>query len=328
MRKTEQEFVEEGFSSEELATMNGPSPDVPESAPVEVIAEGGQSPAPAAEISPEAIVEPGVKAPQMVDVRALQEARASKRAAEEELAKFKAEYIRIDERLNMLNQAMAAPKDEPKPPTMDDDPLEYIKHEFTQTRAQIEEMKAAQAQQAEFERQNAQRQSIINQADAVLNVSRAKHADVDDAFNFANEAVKAEISRRLQSQGMAGQQFYEAANKMYSDTMLRYAAECPQDPDDAAEHIRRHARFWGWAPQLVQQEQQVQAAVHEQPQQPTIKQRAEQQDRHMSLSSVQGGQAPVQLDAKSLASMSDDQFKELMRTASGRKQLSEVMGGV
>lgn len=326
MNKSEQEFVNEVFSSEELATMEG-SEIVKEEAVAPVLGEDDKQAAP----EPEATTQdaaPEQKQPQMVDVRAIQEARAAKRAAEEELAKFKAEYIRIDERLNLLNQAMAAPKaDEVKPPTMDDDPLEYIKHEFTQTRAQLEEMKAAQARQLEAEQQQIQRQTIINNADSILAVSRTKHTDIDEAFNYATEAVKAEIVRRLQDQGITGQKFYETANQIFADTVFKYAAECPTDPDAAAEHIRRHARFWGWSPQQAPQLQAPQAA---QPvaQQPTIQHRAEQQERHMSLSGVQGGQPPVQIDAKSLASMSDEQFKELMKTASGRKQISEVMGGV
>jgi hypothetical protein len=88
----------------------------------------------------------------------------------------------------------------------------------------------------------------------------------------------------------------------------------------------RNARFYGYGYQ-PQQNGAAQTAQQQAPAPKTIQERAEQQERHMSLSGIQGGSAPVKLDAKALVAMTDAQFNELMKTAAGRKQAEQIMAG-
>lgn len=342
MKKSEAEFVNEGFSPEELTAIENNTGEPPAPAPepqsVPVVVE----PAPGTEgVTAAPVVEGDAGKPQMVDVRAVQEARAAARASQEELARFKSEQVatqvRLDERLKLLNDALTNQNkpEEPKIPTEDEDPFGHLQHELKATKAEIAAMKEDRAKEAEYNKSMGERQAIIQKADVVIEQAKAKHPDFDEAMNFAVQGVKTEIARRLTAQGVVGEQFAQVGNQMFEATILRYASEMDgMNADDAAEHIRRHARFWGWTPQQVQQAAQpgVQIPQVQQPApaivQPTIQQRAEQQDRHMSLSGVQGGTAPIQLDAKGLAAMSDEDYRALLSTVSGKKQVREIMGGV
>lgn len=319
-RKTEEEFINEGFSEEELASMNDTAEPTQEPVQAEAAPEASTD-APTAEAPPAADPEP-----KMVDVRAVQEARAEARAAREEIARIKAEQAQFEARVAAINEAIAKQNEPPPPkvPTMDEEPIEYIEHRFQtmeQKIAAYEKAEAERTQQMQYERQQ---QAMIDQADVVLGQAVERHPDVQDAFQFAFKSIKDEITRTLANSGITGPEMAIKAEQMLRAEQLRYSQLCPRDPDQAAEFVRRNARYWGWGyqPQQapIQQTQQVQ--------QPTIQQRAEQQERHASLSGVQGASAPVKLDAKALASMSDAQYQALLKTLNGRKQLEEVFGGV
>jgi hypothetical protein len=337
-RKTEQEFMEEGFSGEELAALNGTGDDGG-STTVEVPVGAGTTETVTGDLATDALVvtEPAKVEPEpkMVDVRALHEARAEIRKRDEALAKASADQARLDERIKLINEAMAAQNKPPAPaiPTEEDDPFGYTMHELKATKAELQAMREERAQEAKQAAEARQHQAVIDRADMALAQAREKHADMDDAFQFATKAVQNEIARRLQQAGVHGDQFVQQANQMYQATLATYARDCPADPDEAAEHSRRHARYWGWTgAQQAQAAQQAQIAqpVAQQPVavQPTIQQRAEQQDRHMSLSGIQGGAAPAKLDAKSLGAMSDAQYNALLASVQGRKQIEEIMGAV
>lgn len=336
-RKTEQEFMEEGFSAEELTALNGTGDTSGSDATVAVDAPQEAEPAPVVTTEAAPVeTPPAVETePKMVDIRAVQEVRAEKRAAEQENARLKIEQAKLEERIKLINEAMAAQN---KPaaaavPTEEEDPFGYIQHELKATKAELQAIKDAREQETKLQAEARQYQAVIDRADMTLAQARTKHTDLDDALNFATESVKKEVARRVTAQGLTGEQFVQAANQMFQNTLATYARDCPADPDEAAEHIRRHARYWGWTgPQQAQAAQQASIVQPQaqQPvvQQPTIQERAEAQDRHMSLSGIQGGAAPAKLDAKALMAMSDDQYKELLKTVAGRKQLEEQFGGV
>lgn len=300
MKQSEEDFVNAGLSGEELEALNAPSSE------------------PAAEEQPSTQEVPQTPAPQAqdhgaekVDVRALQEARANERQLRAELAKRTEEQARLDERVNMLAAALqsrsATP--EPAPPTLEEDPFGHIDHRFQGTAKELETLKTEIRQFKEAEARRVQEIAIQNERAAVLsraqtaaNRAAEKHPDVNDAVNHVVNASVAELQRRVQSGIIPPERYEEAVQNHFT----ALCAQAPEDPDQFADYIRSHARFWNW-----------QGKQGGQPQ-PSVQDLAARQERHMSLSGVSGGEAPQAIDAKALANMSDKEFTALMRKVSDK----------
>lgn len=341
-RKNEREFIQgDDVSDEDFAALNGES-----AAEEDIVSDASTDvqDAPAVVSVPEQqtaapIAPQGDTEPKMVDIRALQEARAEIRRRDEEIARTREEQIRIEERLNLLNEALTRgnkPQEaEPKVPSMEEEPLDHIQHRFGTVDGRfktVEERLASFEKAAEDKRKadeaEAARQQVVYEADMVIAAAGQQYPDVGDALNFAANGVKQEIHRLLTEKGITGQDYLNRANQMWTNELTRLAQQCPRDPNQAAEFVRRNARYWGWAgPQQVQQGQQQQntpAPV----QQPTVQQRAEQQNRHMSLSGITGAEPPKKLTAVDLGKMSEKEFVALRKTVEGRKLLEEEFGGI
>lgn len=308
MTPTEEEFVNEGFNAEELEALKT-APQEPEQ-----VAEEQASEPLAAE--PEQIPQEQ----KMVDVRALQEARAEIRKRDEELARQRTEQARLDERLKIINEALAKQNEPPapKPPVFEDDPIVFYNHEISELKKQLDEFKQGSAQQQAQAAEEAKRMEIIHQADAVINTAIAKdpslQAAVDHAFAGMRQDIQAEMDRR----GIPVYQQNQVAQQWMSAQISELATKCPKDPDLAADFVMRHARFYGYGyGQPAAQQQQSQQATPEQ-----LEQR---QERHLSLSSIQGGEPPKQIDINALAKMSDSDFRALASKL-GDKGLDKLMG--
>lgn len=310
MKQSEEDFVNEGLSSEELEAISaaGAEPVVEEPEITEEV------PAPA-DPAPEA---PG---PEKVDIRALQEARASERQLRAELARHNEERARLDERVKMLSAAMQsrAADPEPKAPTFEEDPFGNVEHRLQGTNKQIETLQAelkafrdAEAQRAQQVQLQQERQAVVNRAQMVANKAAEKHPDVNDAVQHVVNASVAELRRRLEA-GLIPPEHYEEAVHNHFTALC---SQAPDDPDQFADYIRRHARYWDW-----------QGAKTPAAGQQSVQELAARQERHQSLSGTSGGEAPQPLDAKALATMSDKDFKALMNSVQGRKQVEQIMGG-
>lgn len=310
--------MNEGLSAEELAAIDGGDEGSSAISNDDVGAETHQGDVVGGQ--PAATQPASVEEPKMVDVRAVQEARAEARRYQEELARSREAQARLDERVNLLNEAMQRQQNpqqnpQPKPPTKDEDPLGYYDHTLNSVTAELKAIKEAEAARIEAaERQaaeQAERDALFSRAGNVYEAAKTKHTDVDDAMHAAMQGAQAEIARRIQS-GMMRPEHAQAALQSH---VLEWVRQAPQNPDDFANYCRSHARFWGWTgPQAPQQ------------QQPSVAELAARQERHQSLSGAAGGEPPKQLDAKALAEMSDRDFQALMKTVNGRKQVSALMG--
>lgn len=321
-RKTEEEFINEGFSEDELASMNDGGTAEPEAPQEPVQAEAApeaSNDTPPVETPP--VAEPE---PKMVDVRALQEARAELRRRDEEIARVKTEQAQLEARVAAINEAIAKQNqpEPPKVPTLEEDPVEYYNHKIAALEKQLEAMNEGSAKQTAQMAEEQKRLETVSQADAVINAAIAKDPTLQSAIDFAFEGMRKDIAAEMSRRGVPVHQQPQVGQQWMNNMIADLAGKVPRDPELAADFVMRQARFYGFGyqPQQVQQAPQVQ--------QPTIQQRAEQQERHASLSGVQGASAPVTLDAKALASMSDAQYNELLKTLNGRKQLAEVFGGV
>jgi len=333
-RKSEREIVGEGLSDEEYAALNGdggsdqiemtPEPDAGAS-------QGDPSPQTTEPAAAAPIATQGDPEPKMVDIRALQEARSELRRRDEELARFKAEkeaeFARLDERMKLINEALQPKPAAPKVPTMEEEPLEHIDHRFKTVEERLEAMQKADEERRKQVEYETSRQMLLSEVDVVLNNAGTKHADVPEALNFAADGLRKEIHRVLQAQNTPAHVYQAKANQMFQNELTRLAQACPRNPDDAAEFVRRNARYWGWTGPQVAPQVQEQAVAQPQTQQPTIQQRQEQQQRHMSLSGVPGAEPPKKLDAKAITALSDKEFNALLKTVEGRKILEEEFGG-
>jgi hypothetical protein len=250
------------------------------------------------------------------------------------------ERARIEERIAAINQHFAAQQQpQTKVPSEDEDPIGFFKHEISSGKAEIEALKRQLAERdeaekkraSEFEagtRQMTQNQTIIATADHVISKAIEQNPPLQEAFNFALNGIRQSIVNYIETNNVPVEQRAMMAQKMLDEQALRLAAQCPRDPGQAAEFVMSHARFYGYGyqPQHGAQNGQTQQPQG-QTQQKTVQERAEQQQRHMSLSGTQGGQPMAQLNAKALAEMTDEQFTALMKTADGRKKVDSILAG-
>lgn len=341
-RKSEREFVGGDMSDEEFAALNGDT-HVPEETYVEeVVADNPQADAaPAAEATaPTDQTQPADAEPKMVDIRALQEARSELRKRDEEIARQRETQARIEERLSILNQALAAqaqqnaPKpEEPKLPSKDEDPLGFYEKKIEMLEERLSRFDEMEKRRVQMTQQEQQHDALIRRAASYVDNASANNPQVNEALQFALQGLQQEIGQTLAPYNLAPEQFHSEYNRMWRESMANMARRMPADPNAAADFVIRNARYYGWgiqqtqpaAPQAVQQD--VPPPTQAQPQQPTIQQRAEQQQRHMSLSGVSGAEPPKQLDAKTIASMPEKEWREFVKTAAGKKAMEEHFGG-
>lgn len=304
--KSEQDFVNEGMTGEELAAIESYKSE----------------PGPAQHEEP-AVVEkaveetPKVEAPKvddqpkMVDVRALQEARAAERDMREQIAKEREERARLEERTNAILKQMQDSQKRSEVPDEATDPLGYYQHKLAEMEKRLSSVDEAETRRIEAARQQSHVQDTLARADMVYNQALEKDAAIKEALDFSINKTR----EALQKQGYFGQQLQSAL----TENMYHYASRAPQDPADMAEYVKANARYWGWTAPA--------AAAPATTVQPSVAELAERQERHMSLGGVSGGEAPTQLDAKALAKMSDAEFNKMMSTKAGRQKFEEIMGG-
>ena len=333
-RKSEREFVGEGMSDEDFAALNG---DVSE--PVTTVDEPPQTtqdaPAPVqASESPPSTEPPqtGQNEQKMVDVRALQEARAEIRKRDEEIRRQQEEFARADERIKMLQAAWETQQKKPegpKAPDPNEEPIEYFNHKIQTLEEQLAAREKAEAERAEQMRMAEERQAVISQADVVLSRAVEAEPELVEAFQFAFKAVQDNIADWVDQTYPHASDAQKVAifQQTFDNERLKYARMCPRDPVKAADFVRRNAWYHGWKQGLAQAEQPPAQLQAPQVPQPTLQQRQEQQQRHMSLSGVSGAEPPRPLDAKSIAAMSEKEWKEFMKTPAGKKAAEEHFGG-
>jgi len=324
----EQEFVREGLSEDELKTLDSGEPpvnaDVPEKEAEAPVEADGRPRDEHGRFIPKSEDEPAkVEEPKTVDLRALQEARAEAR-------ELRDKYSRLEERTNLIlghldEQRKGAEKkpEAVEPPDPDKDIFAAIRYE----RERRLELEKQLSERTQAETQTRQEQ----QADAAIwgfweessRVVAAQKPDFAQAAKFLSDTRVKQLEA------------YAAVDPAFSNPRQIHATI-----DNELKHIIVMAHQRGANPadavyQLAQsfgyQPGQPPANGGQQQQKPAdgaaaIREMAERQDRHMSLSSIQGGEPPKGLDAKALGAMSDAEFKNLMSTAAGRAQFEAVTG--
>lgn len=312
-RPTEEDFVNEGLTDDERASVG---------------AEPQQELAASSDPAQQQQEPPPQEEQKTVDVRALQEARAEARAAREEAARIRDERIRLEERLNVINQSIAAQQkqaavQQTPSPSMDDDPLGYFKHELDAVRGELKASKEIEAQRAQAQHAEQQFNELANRAGSVIAQAARADPKVNEALDFAFEGLRAEIRASVEnavSKGMLPPHMQMAeAERIWRASIANLSQRVTADPQQAADFVFRQARYYGWGTQPQQQ------APMQQQNTPNPAELAARQERHMSLSNIQGGEAPQALTLDAIGKMSDDEFNALARKL-GDKGLDKLMG--
>lgn len=247
--------------------------------------------------------------PKMVDVRAVQEARAEAREARQRAAV-------LEQRWNDFLAAQQAPKQaEPERPAIPpaDDPMARLNWTAEQIAAMQEQQRQSAAEQARYQQEEAQYQEAFQRVDA--DYVRAKQADptLDEAYN----ALRKSQGEELLALGYTIPQARQELDRMERQHVMYVT----QRGISIAEHIKNLATVRGWRP--------AQAAIAQQA--PTAPKTdlaavAAAQQRHQSLSDAPGGEGIAPLDAKALAKMSDKDFKAWMSKKGNEEKFDAIMG--
>lgn len=244
--------------------------------------------------------------PKMVDVRALQEARAEAREARERAAV-------MEQRWNDFLATQNKPKvEEPAIPKWDDDPVTAGQWTQDQLLAMRQEQADRQREQEEATRQSQEQERILGEAAAEFQASAQSDPSVKEAY----EALVGSFRREAEFYpGMTPQQ----RQAYMTQTEMQHIAYARQNRIPLNEYIKGLASARGWNPQP--------ATAAPQPAKTDLASVAAAQQRHQSLSDAPGGDAPAPLDAKALAKMSDKDFKAWIAKKGNESKFDEIMGG-
>lgn len=252
--------------------------------------------------------------PKMVDVRALQEARAAEREVKQRNAM-------LEQRLNDVLAAMsqqaqpqqpvqqqAPAADEPPP---QDDPLALL--QWLAKEVQQQKLTTVEAQQ--IAQQEGQRQYHQQQVAGLEQQFRASVPDYDAALEFAGQAREKELEI-LYPYSTADQRRQAVLQEWGQVTMS--ALQAGVNP---AEQAYRYAQARGFNGQ-----QAAQVAAPAAPKPLDTAAIASAQQRHQSLSDAPGGEVAPVIDAKALAKMDDKTFKAWLSKRGNESKLDEILG--
>lgn len=267
--------------------------------------ERGQ--AEAKEPSPDPASEPAKAAePQMVDVRAVQEARAEAREAKQRASLLEQRW---NEFLATTQPKQAEPE-KPKIPDRDD-PLARVDWAVDQLAAIQESQQRTTAEQARIQQEEAAFREAFTRADAEFSAAAQADPSIRDAYNVVREMR----GRELMAFG-----FTEAQARQQLDIEEREQIMfVTQSNRSIVDHIKTMAELRGWRAKAAEP-----APVARKPDLAAV---AEAQQRHISLSDAPGGEGVPPLDAKALARMSDKEFKTWLSKQGNEAKFDQIMGG-
>ncbi len=303
-----------GPTDDELATSTAPlgndeddiSQDDEPTPVVEAAQPGVKADPKPAETPADPAADPAAKPedPKTVDLRALQEARAEAREVRQRNAI-------LEQRTNEIlaaftqQQAQAAQQQQEQPRERPvGDPLALL--EYLAEKVDRQEMRQT-AQQEGY------RQQALQQIHNLEQEFKATAPDYDDAINHLrgtrmNELeIMFPLSTAQQRNDYISQEWQNIVNQ---------SAQAGLNPVQQVYNLAKARGFTAAAP----------APTITTPAQPNLQAVAAAQQRHQSLSDAPGGETVAPLDAKSLARMSDKDFKAWMSKKGNEAKFDEIMG--
>lgn len=332
-------------SMKEVDTGSEESQTVPEPT------EQPKQPEPEAKTPPKTEPEPKqIKEPKentMVPHAALESERQKRKAAEQRDREREVEFAKLQERLNLLNQAIESTQKKPEKPTKlevpdpDKDALGALKAVTNNLKLTEEENrllrearekreseeKSQQERQKQTEAENGRVRAELSRASAEEAEFAARTPDFQDAANHIRNLRR----QQLQAMGFTDQPQYDpqtfsmtrpSIDQMIGQDLLQMARNAQALNKNAGEFLYSMAKASGY--QMKPTEQPTSPAQNPQPTQPSA---AEQIDRlaaaqraNRSLSEASGNAPPGKFSAKDLANMSDEKFKKVLASMSQEEQ--------
>lgn len=306
-------------TDDELATIRTPADDgddIPlddEPTPVVDASQPGVKEAPKTADAPvDPAADPAAKQedPKTVDLRALQEARAEAREAKQRNALLEQ---RTNEILAAFTAQQAAQQyQEPPRERPVGDPLALL--EYLAEKVDRQEITANEARQ--YAEQEGYRQQNMRQLHVLEVQFQAAKPDYFDAVNHLRDTRNRELEIMFPLANADQRAQYIAQE------WQQVVAQSVQAGLNPAEQVYNLSLARGFtAPQAA-----AAAAATTQQRQSNLSAVAAAQQRHQSLSDAPGGETIAPLDAKSLARMSDKDFKAWMSKKGNEAKFDEIMG--
>jgi hypothetical protein len=246
--------------------------------------------------------------PKMVDVRAVQEARAEAREARERANL-------LESRWNEFLAAQKAPQPEAKPAPVipgPDDPMgrvNWTTEQWIAFNAEREQERQQREQQTAQERE-------FNQAFTKVNADFEAAAATDPTLNQAYNALRESQGKELLALGYSIPEARAELDRIERQHVMYVA----QRGISIADHIKNLAQVRGWQAKAPEP---TPAPV---PAKTDLAAVAAAQQRHQSLSDAPGGEGIAPMDAKALAKMTDKQFKAWMSQKGNEEKFDQIMG--
>jgi hypothetical protein len=264
-----------------------------------------KQPEPEAAKEPEKDAEKPADDPKMVDVRAVQEARAEAREAKQRAAI-------LEQRWNEFIASQQPKAAEPEKPAIPgpDDPMARVNWAAEQIAAMQEAQQKTAAEQAEQQRQQTAYQEAYSKVDAEYTAAMQTDPTLPEAYN----ALRKSQGEELLALGYTIPQAKAELDRIEREHVMYVT----QRGISIAEHIKNLAAVRGWRPQA--------AATPAPAPKTDLAAVAAAQQRHQSLSDAPGGEGVAPLDAKALAKMSDKDFKAWMSKKGNEEKFDQLMG--
>lgn len=248
---------------------------------VEPVVEVEKEPEPVAEKEPEK--------PKLIPVEVLQEERRERQALARQIQEREQEFIRVQTRLEALQEALN-PKVEP--PKYEEDPIGALKHEIDQTARGYQELQRAEQQRA----QQAQAIAHMEQLRAFGKSQAEAYAEKQPDFWDAYTAMQVIKEAELRAIGHTDDAQIRQWINEYEASIIEKAAKDGVNP---AERLYSMAKAYGYAPK-----QAVKDVAEKK-----LETIAAGQNASKSLGAAGGTAPPAKLTLEALKDMSDEEFE-------------------
>jgi len=236
--------------------------------------------------------------PKHVPVAEVIRQRERRQAAEKERDQVRADYAKLQGRLDMLEQLARQTTQTPTTeiPDVNVDPVGHFKARAEQQEKEIAEVRSFRQQFEQRQQQQNTVQQIAQTVSAQEMAFRKEHADYDEAVNYIREVR----GRQLAALGITDPAMQ--AQHIQND-VFQIANAALQNKGNAAQVAYELAKASGWSPKAKEAEKAPEPTADE----IKVTMAAKGQQQGSSIGQVRGA-APAKIDLAALANMSNEEF--------------------